>query len=41
MCHAFISNQTQMSTFVNLDSDSLEGENQEVVTIIKMILDST
>jgi hypothetical protein len=30
-----------MSTFVNLDSDSLEGENQEVVTIIKMILDST
>jgi hypothetical protein len=41
MCHAFIFDKTQMSTLVNLDSDSLEGENVEVAITIKVILDST
>ncbi len=41
MCHAFISNKIQMSTFVNLNLDFLEAENVEVDTIIEVILNST
>jgi hypothetical protein len=40
MCHAFIFDKTQMSTFVNLDSDSSEGDIVKVVTTIKMIPNS-
>jgi hypothetical protein len=34
MCHAFISDKTQMSTFVNYDLDCSKGENVNVVSKI-------